>query len=288
MAFSSLRRGGFSIHAVNSEESFSPRWLRLLDAADGIGAVRLGAAAAAAPAILPETQAAIDHGTGPIHVDPPAPALVELDFSGLGPNSDGLWRFISFAPLSSPDSPDSPAEAALAPGDFAPAGVIPNDGAPIPAAQVDEASILTGPPGPDSVWQPSTLAPDPLPDAPAAPESAPTPDDPDPAAGHLPKSEAVIWSGPAIMAFPTDAHETGGDLAPPEATIDGALTRADLDPVLASMASGHSILSGLGDGDLGAAFLPPESSDLADLPLGLDVGGLFTPPPLPPPEMIWG
>ena len=39
-------------------------------------------------------------------------------------------------------------------------------------------------------------------------------------------------------------------------------------------------------GGLGAAFLPPDSGDLADLQHGFDLGFMFTPPPLAPPPEI--
>jgi hypothetical protein len=45
----------------------------------------------------------------------------------------------------------------------------------------------------------------------------------------------------------------------------------------------HGASAAPGDGDLSAAFLPADSGHIADLPHGLDLGFLFTPPPLPPP-----
>jgi hypothetical protein len=87
--------------------------------------------------------------------------------------------------------------------------------------------------------------------------------------GLLPKADALIWSGPAVMEFPpADSHDLG-----PLLTATGS-------------AGDHGASAAAGGGDLSAAFLPPDSGDIAGLPQGLDLGFLFTPPPLPPPDMI--
>jgi hypothetical protein len=103
-----------------------------------------------------------------------------------------------------------------------------------------------------------------------------------PADGHLPGAEALIWSGPAIMAFPPDSHAPADDAGTPEVTVPhDALTRADLDAALTAMGDYHGAPSG--GSELGAAFLPSGS----DLPHGLDLA-MIAPPPMPPPPEIIG
>jgi len=177
-------------------------------------------------------------------------------------------------------------------------------GTPVPqAAYAASPGGDLAPPSP-----PPLVVPSPLTESSAAP--APAPDDASPPAGHIPKADAIIWSGPAIMAFPPDSHDADGGAAgsgvadapnvadvpdlsgvpdvadvPDEVNIIEAVTRDDLDPILAAMGSGtdHAAPSD-GGGDLSAAFLPPDSPDLGHLPHGLDPGFAFTPqPPLPPP-----
>jgi hypothetical protein len=113
---------------------------------------------------------------------------------------------------------------------------------------------------------PPYFAPTPISEAPV--DGVTLPGDSAPPAGPIPKSEALIWSGLAIMAFPADPHETSGD---------GAASDGD----------GDTASSDAGAGNLSTAFLPPGTDELADLPHGLDLGFAFTPPPLPPPpDMI--
>jgi hypothetical protein len=156
-----------------------------------------------------------------------------------------------------PTAPVPIDESTLLPPDHDSSGLgatlIPTDGAPAPLG-ADAAGPADGP---ALFWHPPYFAVAPLVESPAAP--APAPDDTAPPAGFIPKSDALIWSGPAVMAFPPDAQDTSGGAA---ATYHGAT------------------------GDLGAAFLPPDSGDIADLQHGLDLSFMFTPPPLPPPDMI--
>ena len=117
-------------------------------------------------------------------------------------------------------------------------------------------------------------------------ESTPPPGDGGSASGILPAADALIWSGPAIMEFPSADSHGAGDAAgtmPDLATLADILSRADLDPVLAAMGGGAepNALFDPGHGDLGAAFLPPDQPDTSLL--GLDAGMVFTPPPVPPP-----
>ena len=85
---------------------------------------------------------------------------------------------------------------------------------------------------------------------PAAPTDAPPPD------GLIPRSDAMIWSGPALVVFPGEPHDAAGD---------SAVTRGDLDPVLSAMgpeAHGPPPVDP-------AAFLPTDASDPSH---GLDSG----------------
>jgi hypothetical protein len=159
----------------------------------------------------------------------------------------------------------------------------------------DILSTVGGPLG-DSYWRPSIVAGTSPVESPAG--IAPLPADSAPT-GFLSKAEAVIWSGPAIMVFPGDAQEEGGNVAGTltadtpaadnPADPPAPVTRADLDPVLSAMGlgadhhipsdSGSHIPSDSGSADLSGAFLPPDGND----PPHFDSGMLFTPPPLPPP-----
>lgn len=261
MALLGLRRGDITLHGINNGEQFGLRWHRLFFPFDGMPAVHVGPATA-----LPATPGEDAH-TG-LTAPPTLPMPVDADSSG--------------------------------PGDQDLGGPGPNSTDGVPAPQIEDATIPLVDRALDTVWHPPYTALMPLTDAPTDPVPAP---DSAPPAGHIPKADAVIWSGPAIMAFPADPHETSGDAAAPGGAGDtadvadtpdvadapDALTRADLDPVLTAMGSGadHAATSDTSGGDLSAAFLPPDSGDLADLPHGLDLGFSFTPPPLPPPpDMI--
>jgi hypothetical protein len=228
MAFLGQRRGDITIHGINEGEQFGLRWHRLLFPLEGMPAV---------------------------HVGPPAAAQ-------LGPATGGNPTTApdghSVHTLTMPVDADAPGDQDS--GGLGPAAD-PADGTPGP--QSEDAGSLLG--DQDSFWHPPYLAPMPLGDAPADPE--PVLGESDSSAGHLPKSDAIIWSGPA-MAFPADPHETSGDGA-------------------ASGGGGDTASSDAGAGNLSTAFLPPGSDELADLPHGLDLGFAFTPLPLPPPpDMI--
>jgi len=233
------------------------------------------------------------------------------DITIQGPGGDdqfGLrWNRILF-PGGMPAVHFGPAtagnEAAAADGHAEPTLTLPIDANSAPADDFGGTALGATPqadaappadaPGPALFWHPPYFAAEPL-DASAG--QSPAPGDPAAAAGLIPKSEALIWSGPAIMIFPGDAHESGSAASPDLAGTPGAtgtadvpdtpaaITRADLDPVLAAMGSGadHGAASDPGGADISAAFLPPGSSDLAHPPHGLDPGFAFTPQPMPPP-----
>jgi hypothetical protein len=278
MAFLGHRRGDISSPVINGEDQVSLQWHRLLFSSVAMPVVKHvpDAASILAPAVAVHL--------GPATVPDAAPAPTN--------HAEPI--------LSAPIDSDS-----RVPGDQDPGGLgaapISTGGAPVPhdgeAASLPADLATPAPPPP--------VVPAPLTESSSPPASVP--DDAAPPAGHLPKSEAIIWSGPAIMAFPGEPHETGGGAAAPDnngdtasadmagtpdvrdapdlADIPDVLTRADLDPVLAAMGSGadHAAASD-GGGDLSAAFLPPDSGDLALPGHGLDPGFAFTPqPPLPPP-----
>jgi hypothetical protein len=173
-----------------------------------------------------------------------------------------------------------------------------------PVGQITEPQAESAAPAaPDPVSHPPYFAPEPLHDLASDPATLPV--DAAPPGGFIPKSEALIWSGPAIMAFPADSHDATSDITPPDLasapdapgtselpTPPDVVTRADLDPVLASMGSGPGHTPPAGDvgGDVAGAFLASDGGDLPALPPhGLDPGFAFTPqPPLPPPPDVIG
>jgi len=268
MALLSFRRGNITINGINDAEQFGLRWHRLLLQNAAVPAVHLNAVAAPhlAPALASDVNPAPTNHSEPI-LDRPMDA----------------------------DSPLAADQVSSAPATDA-----------IGAAPAQDAAAPAGEPAPASHAPFSVPAP--LTDSTALP--APQPADAAPPGGFIPRAEAIIWSGPAIMAFPTEARDTGGDTAsadegsaaapdvaaasdlpgnpdttaPDLAVAPGAVTRDDLDPVLAAMGSGadHAAPSGA-TVDISAVFLPPGSSDLGFPGHGLDPGFAFTPQPLPPP-----
>ena len=252
-----LRRADITIHGISGGQ-FSPLWHRLILPFEGVPATHFR----------------------PFHLAPAA-------FGNPAPTGDGHSVLTLPAPIDAatpiPGDQDSGGSGSAGNGTYG-----------IPAPQLGDAASPLDDQAPGR--HPPFFAPAPISEARF--DGASTPGDSAPPAGHIPKSEALIWSGPAIVVFPAEAHETSGDAAAPDggdtassdvADTPDVLTRADLDPVLAAMGSGadHPASSDAGAGDLSAAFLPPGSDDLADLPHGLDLGFAFTPPPLPPPpDMI--
>ena len=147
---------------------------------------------------------------------------------------------------------------------------------PAPTSDFADAPYLILDAGPDPVWHPPYSLSVPISEESVLPTATP---DHDPTDALLPKSDAVLWHGPALMIFPGEPQETAEGGAPPDtAGTPDAVTRADLDPLLTAMGSDHAAPSG--GADLSAAFLPPDADDL---PHGIDSGMLLTPPPLPPP-----
>ena len=221
---------------------------------------------------------------------------------------------LTLAPLNAaPDGHSEPQlpgvlnETTTIPADD-PAGAVqePRLGAPAPdpAPQLADLVGLLGDGQPDPLWHPPYVLSGPLDQE---PDPTATPAD-DPSDSLIPKADAVLWHGPALMIFPgepqdtadaaaapdtsagTNAPDTAGsgvpdtaDAAPPDtAGTPDAVTRADFDPVLTAMGSGaaHPAPSDSGGADLTSAFLPPDADD----PLhGIDSGMLLTPPPIPPP-----
>lgn len=263
MAFHGLRRGDIAINGINGGEQFGLRWHRLLFPTEGMPAVHLGP-------------------LSPVHFGP----VAESTDANAAPQVYGHAEPTLSIPID---------ETSI-PSDDSAAGAPSAGGAPAPAV-ADEARV---PDEANPFWHPPYFAPSPLTeshDVPALPSEPPS-GDTQPPAGFIPKSEAIVWSGPAVMAFPGEPHDTGGSAAAPDATgapdtattdLPGAISRADLDPILTAMGSGpdHGAPSGTGGADLGTAFLPPGSGD-SDLAHGLDSGFGFTPPPLPPPPDIIG
>lgn len=276
MAFLGYRRGNITTPVINSEDQAGLEWHRLLFSSVAMPATKHAPAAAAilAPAAVnlgPATPA----GTSPAPTDHAEPMLT--------------------APLDSETFIAADPEPARL-------GTAPVSTGSVAAPLVEEAASpvanAAAPPLP-------ILAPSPITEA--SSPAAPVPADAAPPAGHLPKSEAILWSGPAIMAFPPESHdsdgaaasgvaETAGAPAAPDVAdtpdftgVIDAVTRDDLDPVLAAMGSGenHAAPSD-GAGDLSAAFLPAGGSDLAHPGHGLDPGFAFLPqpPPPPPPDFI--
>ena len=262
MALLGLRRGDFTVHGIGNEEGFAVRWHRLLLALENMPGIHLSPAAS-------------DH----------VPAAPEGHFEPMLP-----------APLD--------AETALPGSDDLAGAAAPQVAADGPAADLIG---LLGDAGFDNVWHPPYFLSFPLDPGPAGATAVP---DHPPAEALLPKTEVVMWSGPALMIFPGEPHETSengaapdsgasstasapaSDVAgsPPEtaaapdapdtAGMPDAVTRDDLDPVLAAMGSGHDLLGGGEGAPGGAAFLPPDADDLSH---GLVSGMVFTPPPIPPP-----
>jgi hypothetical protein len=159
------------------------------------------------------------------------------------------------------------------------------DGTTLPSAPADDAAASAGLQLAGAAWQAQNfhIVPitDPLIDGAVTP-----PGDGGSASGVLPAAGALIWSGAAIMEFPSaDSHGPGDAPAglPGGADLSDILSHADLDPVLASMGTGgeSDALFDPGHGDLSAAFLPPDDPDTSLF--GFDAGMLYTPPPLPPP-----
>ena len=180
-------------------------------------------------------------------------------------------------------------------------------GPQLPASGEPAADLtgLLGDAGFDNLWHPPYFLSGPLDPAPAGATAAPDHPPPD---ALLSKADAVMWSGPALMIFPGEPHETAEGAAAPDtgapdvasasdsdvaggapdsagppdtpdtAGMPDAVTRADFDPVLTAMGAGHG--DGASGGDLGGAFLPPDADDGSH---GLVSGMLFTPPPIPPP-----
>lgn len=276
MAFIGLRRGDITIHGIN-EDQFGLRWHRLLFPLHDMPAVHIG------PLTTNVGTPAADG-----HVEQTLPAPIDETSSAMA---------------------DS-AGPGLAQGS--------TDDTTVPAPEADAEGtgglLLVH----DNVWHPPYLAPEPLVDGTGNPS---IPSDSAPPGGFIPKSEALVWSGPALVPVSDLAHETGGGDGAPQSTADSggasdtagtpdtgaapdtvgtpdtagapdtadapdAVTRGDLDPILESMDGGHAILFDTGGGDLGAAFLPPDSDDPGDLGHGLDLGFSFTPPPLPPPPDV--
>jgi hypothetical protein len=258
MTFHSLRRSDITVHWIEDRFDFDPRWNRHLIPLDGIAAM---------------------------HPGPP--------LANAAPTPEGHGEPTVSAPL------DADSAIATPPTDDA-AG--PTVSAPEPAAPATETAPAAMP---DAFWHPPYFAPEPQTES--SPDPATIPADTAPPGGFIPKSEALIWSGPAVMVFPPDSHDATGDAAAPDsgsttnsagtpdltaspdqggapdtAGTPDAVTRADLDPVLAAMGSepDHPNLFDDDGGNLGAAFLPPDHVDLSH---GLDLGMSFTPPPLPPP-----
>jgi hypothetical protein len=259
MAFPSLRRGDLTIKGISSEEYNGLRWHRLLFPAVGMPAVHYG----------------IELGTfAAVHLQPATVSgVAQAPLNHSEPMLD--------APLDS----ESPLPAGLDLGEL---GAAPNSTQDAPAPQIENGASTIDEVNP--FWHPPYFMPGPQTDAPITPATL----DPAAPAGHIPKADAIIWSGPAIMAFPPAAEETSGDAAPPDVAAapdaggtDDAISRDDLDPLLAAMGSGadHGAPPESG-GDLGAAFLPPDSDAIAGVPHGLDPGFSFTVPPMPPPPDI--
>jgi len=112
--------------------------------------------------------------------------------------------------------------------------------APIP----DEANPFVG------LWHPPFLLETPLVDSPPS-----VPAEAAPPGGFIPKSEAVIWSGPAIMAIPADMHaaDTGAT---------GPANSASADAGSAGATAGHGTDGGTADaGNHGGTAADPGTSD---------------------------
>jgi hypothetical protein len=158
------------------------------------------------------------------------------------------------------------------------------DGRPLPSAPADDSAAPADLQAAGVAWLAQNFHVVPITDSPIG-DSTP-PGDGGSASGILPAADALIWSGPAIMEFPSADSHAGGDAAlatPDMTTLADILSRVDLDPVLASMGTGAEpdALFDPGHGDLGGAFLPADDPD--SLLVGVDAGVFFTPPPLPPP-----
>lgn len=147
-----------------------------------------------------------------------------------------------------------------------------------PDVSHDFLSTVEGPLG-DSYWRPSYVVGEGAVET--ATGAAALPADPAPDSGLLPRAEAVMWSGPALMVFPGDVQEASADVATADVSdAPDPVTRADLDPILSAHGSGAPVPADAGALDLGAAFHSPGEGDSPHL---ADSGMLFAPPPLPPP-----
>jgi hypothetical protein len=213
MTFLGLRRGDLMIHGINGGDEFGLRWHRLLFPVEGMPVVHLGPLS---PAHIGPTAEANDPNAGPPvygHAEPTLSIPIDANSVDSGdPASGGTGASTDGVPATLAD--DETGQT----GDLTPVWHAPYFSNPL-----SELHLVPPPPAGDAA----------------------------PPAGFIPKPDAITWSGPAIMAFPPDAHDTGGV-------------------------------------DLGAAFLPPGSDDLAALGHGLDPVFAFAPPPLPPPPDIIG
>jgi hypothetical protein len=175
-------------------------------------------------------------------------------------------------------------------------------------AIADEANPFAGI---DQSWHPPFF------EAPIAESTGHAPQDGAPPGGFIPKADALVWSGPAIMAIPADMHDaaTAAGAAPPAngGTADaGNAASGDA----GSTAAGHDLPDGGGTadaaappdeaniglvltrddldplltamgggaahsaGDLSGAFQPAGDDHL---PLDFGLGAVVTLPPMPPP-----
>jgi hypothetical protein len=210
---------------------------------------------------------------------------VHIGPAGTGVNSATAWADGTPKP-SAPVmiTADTPITADM---DSPPAGWfhLAADGTPLPSAPAEDAAASAGLQLAGAAWQAQNFHIVPITDPPID-GAVTSPDDGGSASGVLPKADALIWSGPAIMEFPpADSHGPGDAQAglPSDADLANILSHADLDPMLASMGTGgeSDALFDPGHGDLSAAFLPPDDPDTSLF--GFDAGMLYTPPPLPPP-----
>jgi hypothetical protein len=229
MAFLGLRRRDLTIQGMGNEEHFGLRWHRLL---------------------LPvENQLLFPaEGSPTVHFGPAMPAYEP-------PVADIHTGLTALLTLPMPLDADSPAFGEQDLGGAVPAGILFDAPATLIA---DTASPADGA-SPD--WHPPYVAESPQSESPMD-----APADSAPPEGFIPKSDALIWSGPAIMAFPPS--ETNEDAAAPNAGGPGEGAAPAI-------------------GDLSGAFLPPDSDAIGGSSHGLDLDFSFTVPPMPPPpEMI--
>jgi len=213
------------------------------------------------------------------------PASVHIGPAGTGVNTASAWA--DGTPKPGPPvmiTADTPITDDM---DLPPAGWfhLASDGRQLPSAPADDSAAPADLQLGGVAWLAQNFHVVPITDPPIG-GAVPPPGEGGSASGVLPAADALIWSGPAIMEFPSaDSHAPGGAPAtiPDMAALQDILSHADLDPVLASLGTGAEpdALFDPGHGDLGAAFLAPGDPDT--LLVGVDAGGMFTPPPLPPP-----